>query len=459
MLAAINEERDCEDDREVISSNELKSPLPCNENTVLQVRGVLFGRSVRSTFCSLHVVPLLGGWEHEKETEEDEKGEDHADSETEEPVLVRLQFLENVNTLRSFCRRFCKLGDLIEVRTSGEPDEWQNPPSAETTSWQARRLVVDLESIPCAMSMVRSMKVGFWTMKQIQRWQVQHRVESNSSCYPTSALQPVTQPVSNKSTKNHTRQISLHSGGLEKRTQAQYVANFLIHMMTYRIQRQQSQQHVGPIDVDQWATTVPPALESVKHTLNQSDSGCLDVAGGCGYVSVALSLMGIQSTVVDPRETIGKLPHRDRKFYQRALRQQQRSIDSDSSSACCPQFSTIRAWFGEPPKNVDVSFRHPDQNTIPVLSEDVVKKAPAIVALHPDEATDAIVDAAVKWQIPFVIVPCCVFFRLFPHRQKANLEPVSTYQDLLEYLKAKHPSIQQTKLPFEGANAVLWSSF
>jgi hypothetical protein len=422
------------------------------------------------------VVPLLGGWRDEKGIEDDEEAEeDHADSETEEPVLVRLQFLENVNSLRSFCRRFCKLGDLIEIWTDGQqPDEWQNPPPVDTTSWQARRLVVDLASIPCAVNVVRSVKVGFWTMKQIQCWQVQYRVVSNSSCCPTSILQPVKQqPGSEKSssmTAKRPRQSSMHSGGLEKRTQAQYVANFLIHMMTYRIQRQQPQQQnvengtappiSVPIDVKQWTTTNPSALESVKQMLNHSDTGCLDVAGGCGYVSMALSLMGIRSTIVDPRETIGKLPHRDRKFYHRALRrQQQQSNNFDSSLAYCPQFATIRAWFGEPPKNVDVSFRHPDQNTVSVLSEDVVKNARAIVALHPDEATDAIVDAAVKWQIPFVIVPCCVFFRLFPHRQKPNQEPVSTYQDLLEYLMAKHPSIQQTKLPFEGANTVLWSCF
>jgi hypothetical protein len=84
--------------------------------------------------------------------------------------------------------------------------------------------------------------------------------------------------------------------------------------------------------------------------------------------------------------------------------------------------------------------------------------------------------------IPFCIVPCCVFHRLFPHRRKVVLvhsttrchdheatsehlekvtpsNTVSTYADLLDYLQAKHPTIQRTELPFKGSNIILWSTF
>ena len=49
-------------------------------------------------------------------------------------------------------------------------------------------------------------------------------------------------------------------------------------------------------------------------------------------------------------------------------------------------------------------------------NDSLVQDAPAIVALHPDEATESIVDVCVKYQKPFVVVPCCVFSRLLPNR-------------------------------------------
>jgi hypothetical protein len=36
---------------------------------------------------------------------------------------------------------------------------------------------------------------------------------------------------------------------------------------------------------------------------------------------------------------------------------------------------------------------------------------------------------------------------------------VSSYEDLVEYLIEQDSSIQQTQLPFEGKNNVLWSTF
>jgi hypothetical protein len=92
--------------------------------------------------------------------------------------------------------------------------------------------------------------------------------------------------------------------------------------------------------------------------------------------------------------------------------------------------------------------------------------------LHPDEATGVIVQTAVEHQIPFVVVPCCVFSKLFPERIKPLVEGregtsgldgnglvVSTYYDLIDWLVAKHPSIRVSRLPFDGANLAVWSTF
>jgi hypothetical protein len=154
------------------------------------------------------------------------------------------------------------------------------------------------------------------------------------------------------------------------------------------------------------------------------------------------------------------------------------STELSSYQYCQPavrQYQTFRAWFGLPPDGVDHTFRNPDDAVVPVLGDaqhPLLKDCRTIVALHPDEATDAIVDMAVQLRIPFVVVPCCVFCRLFPHRRMpttttttadngdgATATIVSTYQDLLDYLQAKDPSIQRATLPFVGANTVLWSTF
>mmetsp|Transcript_19167 Transcript_19167/g.26572 ORF Transcript_19167/g.26572 Transcript_19167/m.26572 type:complete len:188 (+) Transcript_19167:193-756(+) len=187
---------------------------------------------------------------------------------------------------------------------------------------------------------------------------------------------------------------------------------------------------------------------------------------------MALGLAGIQSTVVDPRKSVGKLPGRDRKIWYRALKKETNFLGAGGDETngaplqcgVCAKvvpFSTLKAWFANRPDGVDPSFRHPDEQEVPVCAggSDLLDNCTAIVALHPDEATDAIVDMAVKKQIPFVVVPCCVFSRLFPHRRKPNGEQVSTYNDLLEYLCAKHKKIRKAKMPFDGANYLLWGTF
>lgn len=256
--------------------------------------------------------------------------------------------------------------------------------------------------------------------------------------------------------------------------------------------------------------------------------GVVDAAGGSGHVSMALGLIGVRSTVFDPCERVGKLPGRDRKVWNRELRrfydnqQQQQQLvchptnvehddnndfDGNVSLYCQPTvpevrpYETLRAWFGVPPDGIDSSFRNPDrrQDEIPIVgvsldtNDDLrssstttivsLRNVTAIVALHPDEATDAVVDYAVREKIPFCIVPCCVFYRLFPYRKmikhsdnnvtadnndadnanndtnNAKYDIVSTHADLLDYLQSKHPSIQRTKLPFPGSNTILWSYF
>ena len=98
---------------------------------------------------------------------------------------------------------------------------------------------------------------------------------------------------------------------------------------------------------------------------------------------------------------------------------------------------------------------HTDIPCDPYLSA-VLSNASFIVGVHPDQVTDSIVDIAIHLRIPFAVIPCCVFTKLFPSRKTPDGEVVRTYQELVEYLKQKHPNIVQDILPFYGRNIVLY---
>ena len=40
-----------------------------------------------------------------------------------------------------------------------------------------------------------------------------------------------------------------------------------------------------------------------------------------------------------------------------------------------------------------------------------------IIGMHPDQATESIVDMALKYHKPFAVIPCCVFAYENPHRR------------------------------------------
>jgi hypothetical protein len=502
----------------------------CNVNELF--RGVVFGRSVRMSFCSIHVARIqaidetyhspqrVSTYIPMKETCEDDirkynendtnSSEGSAESEESHKAvaLIRIQFMvDNPTELRSYCRRFVKNGDLLSIvippvsdggntssavlwQESSTPNVSENindETISPLTIWQAPRLVVNVDSVEHAIELIQIERRNFWSMRQYQEWQ---RVYLQST--PTIAMKKVVPTaVENDVKLTAEGTMSDHGSGLKKRAQGEFVASFLLHLIAKKVLHVEDTVKNNPFTTDpsKWANQnlreiiSPQDFQKVIGILN-AGSGVYDVAGGSGHVSMALGLLGVSSTVVDPREKAGKLPKRDRKMFQKSLKRKlptelnesiddsvtgtshESTSDTTFSSAlyCQPvavQFETLRAWFGMPPDGVDTSYRHPDQTTISVLSDDRIRSCSAIVALHPDEATDAIVDTAVRFRIPFVIVPCCVFNRLFQHRRMPNRPdiPVSTHQDLLEYLQHKDASIQRATLPFEGSNTILWSHF
>jgi hypothetical protein len=92
-----------------------------------------------------------------------------------------------------------------------------------------------------------------------------------------------------------------------------------------------------------------------------------------------------------------------------------------------------------------------------------------VVGLHPDGATDAIVEFALERGKPFAILPCCVYRKHFPHRRILVVDhiggegaaeqqgrPVRSYEDLLDYLQGLDPGVRRATLDFAGRNVVLY---
>jgi hypothetical protein len=480
------------------------------------ITGVLVGKCIRGYYTTLNLIvvgdnPLV-------DPIDDENDHYH--------VLVRIQYNDSTNSvpattiqeLRSYWRRYCKNGDLLHIRrgtwqdatfTEIEMDRNEQqtiimgtPAAAaimEEPAWREPRFVVSVRSVEQAQCLVQRQQERFFTVSQCQAWQERlYRCQLRQQC-----RRDAKKPQDKKRQDEPSSCNAHHSGGLEKRQQGEFVANFLLHMIMASIvdtsdgtdtsnnnNNGKNHDQVFLEDPSTWCNpfsslpgdTLVKRRQAALDYLN-GGSGVLDVAGGSGHVSMALGMIGVQSTIVDPRETVGKLPGRDRKIWNRALYKRPQKADknkekdtsgseNDSSTSTSPMmfcqpvrpFQTLRAWFGTPPPGLHPHYRNPNSDTVPVLlcndNHELVQNCRAIVALHPDEATDAIVDMAVNNKIPLVIVPCCVFCRLFPHRKMPGPNGggamVSTYQDLLVYLQAKDPTIQKGTLPFVGANTVLY---
>ena len=78
-----------------------------------------------------------------------------------------------------------------------------------------------------------------------------------------------------------------------------------------------------------------------------------------------------------------------------------------------------------------------------------------IVGMHPDQATEPIVETAEKLGVPFCMVPCCVFPKLFPTRQQPNGDPVRSYSKFCQYL-VDLGDYNVDFLEFKGRNKVIY---
>lgn len=156
-----------------------------------------------------------------------------------------------------------------------------------------------------------------------------------------------------------------------------------------------------------------PAFAEFIHETYPHARTVADVAGGHGNLAYYLRELGYDTTIIDTRDV-----HLPRKLH-RALRKQ----------------SIKQGRLIELPKIVakiqDVDLR----------SFDVV------AGLHPDEATEHAVRAAITLGKDFAVVPCCVF----------PIDGIKRSQEKWrEYLASLSPDIVTARLPIDGANIVLY---
>jgi hypothetical protein len=123
--------------------------------------------------------------------------------------------------------------------------------------------------------------------------------------------------------------------------------------------------------------------------------------------------------------SVGKLPKKDRKWWNHALR----GVPIADGVLLCQRavpYGSLRAWFAQPPlRDVDTAFRHVNIESIPVCGKDhgILVHCSTIMALHPDEATDVIVDSSAA-----AGAVCCraVLVASFPDSSPINKSPTQT---------------------------------
>lgn len=393
--------------------------------------------------------------------------------------------------IRTKIRRLCKLGN--ELAFTGFFSDYADGASSKS-GVECRRFFVDYH-------LDNSQEESSVRVCEALKWDCSACQTMREFYFPSKPKKP---QVNRKKLKDEegVKSTRHHGGGLGKRMQGEILADFFLWVMLSSSREENSvmsqqdsisasqpeyqnylfPQREIPLTSKLAAkyngiTTADPRLVSsiasgaVKPDVMEEAKSLnvIDAAGGAGHVSLALALREVHSTVVDPRMNVGLLPKRDRKVLKRSQKR---------------PFSTHRAWFGSRPSGIDALFREgakansdkdaftlmdgtivSDPTALPICSvcdeTGLLSACDGIVALHPDEATGDIVDCAVARRTPFVVVPCCVFSRLFPDRVKPSdgKTLVSTYLDLIDWLVAKDPSIRVTRLPFDGANLAVWSAF
>lgn len=203
-----------------------------------------------------------------------------------------------------------------------------------------------------------------------------------------------------------------------------------------------------------WLIQTFPQLSAGRN--RDSQQHVLDIAGGKGETAARLVFCHqLDVVMVDPREcnlvkcfeslVLPKLP----KKWQQRIHAQLETNPNFLQDIASSRFRQLVMPF--------------DETTLSSTSsselKEVVENTSLLIGMHADGATEAIVDAALQYNRPFVIIPCCVFPRLFSQRtiiQEGETVQVRSHEQFCQYLLEKDERFVREVLPFEGRNVAIW---
>mmetsp|Transcript_32651 Transcript_32651/g.49201 ORF Transcript_32651/g.49201 Transcript_32651/m.49201 type:complete len:213 (-) Transcript_32651:4860-5498(-) len=188
-----------------------------------KLEGVLFHRTIRSIYAVL----LLAVGDSAK-------------------AVVRIQIQDGslATELRSWCRRNCKIGDLLILEGNWAPvyETLENP-----TEWKEERFLVDIRTEFDAEKKIILKEAKHWDMVKCQSWQDTFLASKNNQ------VKRVRRREGGETKKS---KADKHGGGIGKLKQSEHVANFLLHMMMHKLGAQDLPETCN------WGTEKPDQLNS-----------------------------------------------------------------------------------------------------------------------------------------------------------------------------------------------------
>eukprot|EP01046_Picozoa_sp_COSAG06_P021000 COSAG06_NODE_1561_length_9104_cov_25.044309_1_plen_188_part_00 len=130
----------------------------------------------------------------------------------------------------------------------------------------------------------------------------------------------------------------------------------------------------------------------------------LDIAGGKGHLSEELRACGLSPVLVDPCAISGRSSTMLAGEFAEAVPE----LEPDLKPEPEPEPELV--------PNPEPSVRCMTLQELVTTEPQLIASCAALVGLHPDEATEHIVDLALARSKPFAVVPCCVMPHLFPPR-------------------------------------------
>lgn len=218
--------------------------------------------------------------------------------------------------------------------------------------------------------------------------------------------------------------------------------------------------------------------------LNQG-SGVLDVAGGKGELGVELARLGVKSILLEPNvrgisestqdeehntntdDTSHENPSKLDGEHHPATSSTPSELPPTDISAedMTRSASDFLAVPSSPTAQIPTIRLKLDGDGSALLSRGdcaarLVASCSAVVGMHPDQATEAIVDLSARLGVPFAVLPCCVMPSLFPTRVDRRGCAIRSHSSFCDYLLAKAP-LGETylfdDLPFAGRSRVIYS--